>query len=172
MARIPDPMVSAISAHGRYRATSMIGKGSYGSVYEGCVLYRTVLSLKQVSVPELITLLHMCRVDSNTGNEMALKVIDLDEMYDTLQLALVPATRAQTHSTSFTTSSPNHLHAACRDDDISDVMQEISALANCDCASITKYYNSLLLPNSSKLLIAMELMCCSGSDLARSLASR
>jgi hypothetical protein len=53
----------------------------------------------------------------------------------------------------------------CREDDISDVMQEISALANCDCQSITKYHNSLLLPNSSKLLIAMELMACSGSDV-------
>lgn len=52
-----------------------------------------------------------------------------------------------------------------REDDISDVMQEISALANCDCLSITKYHNSLLLPNSSKLLIAMELMACSGSDV-------
>jgi hypothetical protein len=46
-------------------------------------------------------------------------------------------------------------------------MQEITALANCQCEQITKYYDSFILPNSSKLLIAMELMACSGSDLVR-----
>jgi hypothetical protein len=53
----------------------------------------------------------------------------------------------------------------CSDDDISDVMQEITALANCQCDQITRYYDSFMLPDSSKLLIAMELMACSGADL-------
>jgi serine/threonine protein kinase len=63
---------------------------------------------------------------------------------------------------------PQTLSCGHREDDISDVMQEISALANCNCPQITKYYDSFMLPHSSKLLIAMELMGCSGSDLVRS----
>lgn len=55
----------------------------------------------------------------------------------------------------------------CSEDDISEVMQEITALANCDCPQITKYFDSMLLPDSSKLVIAMELMSCSGADLVR-----
>lgn len=50
-------------------------------------------------------------------------------------------------------------------------MQEISALANCNCDQITRYYDSCMLPNTSKLLIAMELMACSGSDLVRPMLS-
>ena len=57
-----------------------------------------------------------------------------------------------------------------RDDDISDVMQEITALANCACEQITKYHDSLMLPGTSKLLISMELMACSGSDVVRPLS--
>eukprot|EP00892_Ulva_mutabilis_P000417 jgi/Ulvmu1/10376/UM061_0059.1 len=102
---LSDPLADAISVHGRFDAGALIGKGSYGSVYEG--------------------------VDTKNGNKIALKVIDLDEL----------------------------------EDDISEVMQEITALANCDCPQITKYYDSMLLPDSSKLVIAMELMSCSGADL-------
>jgi hypothetical protein len=56
---------------------------------------------------------------------------------------------------------------ACRDDDISDVMREVTALAHCNCEQITKYHDSFILPGTSKLLISMELMACSGSDLVR-----
>jgi hypothetical protein len=66
-----------------------------------------------------------------------------------------------------TLTKPHSRHLLCRDDDIVDVMQEIAALAHCQCDQITKYYDSFIMPGSSKLLIAMELMACSGSDLVR-----
>ena len=47
-------------------------------------------------------------------------------------------------------------------------MQEITALAHCQCEQITRYHDSFFMPDSAKLLIAMELMACSGSDLVRS----
>lgn len=34
---ITDPLAEAITAHGHFEAGALIGKGSYGSVYEGYV---------------------------------------------------------------------------------------------------------------------------------------
>lgn len=101
-----------------------------------------------------------CRIDTKNGNKIALKVIDLDELCDS------STTKAsQSIPTTASSTSPPQASLVCSEDDISDVMQEITALANCDCPQITKYYDSMLLPGSSKLVIAMELMSCSGADL-------
>lgn len=40
-------------------------------------------------------------------------------------------------------------------------------LAGCRCTNITEYHGSLLKPNSTELIIVMELMACSVADLVR-----
>lgn len=45
--------------------------------------------------------------------------------------------------------------------------QEISALAGCRSAHITRYFGSVMAPGSSELLILMELLACSVADLVR-----
>ncbi|GBF98708.1 serine threonine kinase [Raphidocelis subcapitata] len=54
------------------------------------------------------------------------------------------------------------------EDDIEDIQKEISALAGCRCAHITRYYGALVRPGSSELLILMELLACSAADLLAS----
>ncbi|KAI8474384.1 MAG: kinase-like domain-containing protein [Monoraphidium minutum] len=51
------------------------------------------------------------------------------------------------------------------EDDIEDIHKEISALAGCRSAHITRYYGALVAPGSSELLILMELLACSVADL-------
>ncbi|GMH37257.1 hypothetical protein BSKO_05130 [Bryopsis sp. KO-2023] len=90
---------------GRYQRTEIIGRGSFGDVYRG--------------------------VDTETGRELAIKVIELDNFQE----------------------------------DMDDIRKEISAMAVCNCENITEYYDSVLLPGSSELLIMMELMACSVADM-------
>ena len=44
-------------------------------------------------------------------------------------------------------------------------MQEVAALAECRSSNITEYYASVMLPGTTELLIVMELMAGSVSDL-------
>lgn len=45
------------------------------------------------------------------------------------------------------------------------VMQEVSVLAKCCSPNITEYFASILMPGTTELLIIMELMATSVSDL-------
>lgn len=62
----------------------------------------------------------------------------------------------QTHATNLWTHLGPSWH---------EPLQEISALAGCRSAHITRYYASVLRPGSSELLILMELLACSVADL-------
>lgn len=53
------------------------------------------------------------------------------------------------------------------DDDIESMHKEILTLAGCRSKNITDYYTSFLIPGTSQLCIAMELMACSVVDLIR-----
>lgn len=44
-------------------------------------------------------------------------------------------------------------------------LQEVAALAECRSSNITEYYASVMLPGTTELLIVMELMAGSVSDL-------
>lgn len=44
-------------------------------------------------------------------------------------------------------------------------MQEVSVLAKCCSPNITEYFASILMPGTTELLIIMELMATSVSDL-------
>eukprot|EP00887_Chlorella_sp_A99_P002384 scaffold10.g2384.t1 len=94
-----------MGAHERYEWSEVIGKGSFGEVYKG--------------------------VDTVEGREVAIKVIDLEDI----------------------------------EEDIGEIQREIAMLRTCRSPNITEYYGSAVLPGSSKLLIAMELMAVSAADL-------
>lgn len=51
------------------------------------------------------------------------------------------------------------------EEDIGDIQREIGALRTCRSPNITQYYGSALMPGSTKLLIAMELMAASLADV-------
>ncbi|KAL0028453.1 hypothetical protein WJX77_007542 [Trebouxia sp. C0004] len=51
------------------------------------------------------------------------------------------------------------------EDDIEDIHKEVSVLAKCCSPNITEYFASIMLPGTTELLIIMELMATSLSDL-------
>ncbi|KAL3139596.1 hypothetical protein ABBQ38_003915 [Trebouxia sp. C0009 RCD-2024] len=51
------------------------------------------------------------------------------------------------------------------EDDIEDIHKEVSVLAKCCSPNITEYFASILMPGTTELLIIMELMATSVSDL-------
>eukprot|EP00798_Chlamydomonas_sp_ICE-L_P012354 gene12354-15532_t len=53
------------------------------------------------------------------------------------------------------------------EDDIEDINKEIQTLAGCRCSNITEYYGCIIRPGSSELVIVMELLACSVSDLVQ-----
>ena len=55
----------------------------------------------------------------------------------------------------------------CREEDIDEIQSEIAMLKQCHSPAITAYYGSALVPGTSQLMIAMELMAASAADLVR-----
>ena len=52
-----------------------------------------------------------------------------------------------------------------------EVQREIAMLQTCRSPNITRYYGSSVMPGTSRLLIAMELMAVSVADLVRCAAA-
>ena len=57
----------------------------------------------------------------------------------------------------------------CSEEDIDEIQSEIAMLKQCHSPAITAYYGSALVPGTSQLMIAMELMAASAADLVRQL---
>ena len=64
----------------RYQRLDCIGRGSFGDVYRGCAV-RLALMSPSADKQTLTGCSCLLRLDNETGREVAIKVIDLEDVY-------------------------------------------------------------------------------------------
>jgi serine/threonine-protein kinase 24/25/MST4 len=104
-----------------FELVEKIGSGSFGVVYKGSVHSCSFYGLPSFPDNSSIKSIHR-----STGLQVAIKQIDLED-------SVRPALLLLRHSLLF---------LSYQDDDISEIQQEISHLAQCNSEWITKYYGS------------------------------
>lgn len=102
------------------------------------------------------------RWDREAGFEVAIKVIDLENVED--DITDIHRVRHLHRPPCLSHPSPQPGQGKTNS---SIWMQEVAVLAECRSANITEYYASVMLPGTTELLIIMELMASSVNDLVR-----